>query len=147
MLLQSSNLYTFQKSAEGKRRYRASTIVLALLSLVGAVGIDLWLNPDALSMFSKTPAPITVGGISSATGDTVESGYGPVQVKVTKEKGAITAIDLIQAKSTGGREVAFPILVKAAIAANGSNFGAVSGATYSTAAFKKSLDSALAKIK
>ena len=147
MHLQSSSLYTFQKPTEGKRRYLASTIVLTLLSLVGAVGIDLWLNPDALTMFSGTPAPITVGGVSSATGDTVESGYGPVQLKVTKEKGAITSIDLIQAKSTGGREAAFPILVKAAIAANGSNFGNVSGATYSTAAFKKSLDSALAKIK
>lgn len=147
MLLESSNLYTFQKPVEGKRRYRTSTIVLSLLSLIGAVGIDLWLNPNALTMFSGVPAPTTVGGVSSATGDSVESGYGPVQVKVTKENGKITAIDLIQAQSTGGRDAAFPLLVEAALAANGSNIGNVSQATYTTNAFKKSLDSALSKIK
>jgi uncharacterized protein with FMN-binding domain len=98
-------------------------------------------------MFSGVPAPTTVGGVSSATGDSVESGYGPVQVKVTKENGKITAIDLIQAQSSGGRDAAFPLLVKAALAANGSNIGNVSQATYTTNAFKKSLDSALSKIK
>ncbi|MCX6485405.1 MAG: FMN-binding protein [Rhodoluna sp.] len=145
--MESSNLYTFQKPIEGKRRYRTSTIVLTLLSLLGAVGIDLWLNPNALSMFAGTPSPSNVGGISTATGESVESGYGPVQVMVTKEAGKITAIDLVRAQSTGGRDAAFPLLVKAAIAANGSNIGNVSQATYSSDAFKKSLDSALAKIK
>lgn len=146
MLLESSNLYTFQKPVEGRRRYRTSTIVLTLLSLVGAVGIDLWLNPNALTMFSGIPAPTTVGGISEATGDSVESGYGPVQVRVTSENGKITAIDLVQAQSSGGRDAAFPLLVKAALAANGSNIGNVSQATYTTNAFKKSLDSALSKL-
>jgi len=146
VLLQSSNLYTFQKPVEAKRRYRTSTVVLTVLSLLGAAGIDLLLNPNALSMFGTSTATTTVGGVSSATGDTVESGYGPVQVKVTKENGKITAVDLIQSVSTGGRDAAFPILVQAAIDANGSNFGNVSQATYTTNAFKQSLDTALAKL-
>ncbi|MEY4451237.1 MAG: hypothetical protein RLZZ380_358 [Actinomycetota bacterium] len=147
MLLESSNLYTFQKPIEGKRRYRTSTIVLSVLSLVGAVGIDLWLNPNALTLLAGVSGPTTVGGVSSATGDAIESGFGPVQVKVTKESGKITAIDLIQAQSTGGRDAAFPLLVEAALAANGSNIGNVSQATYTSDAFKQSLDSALSKIK
>jgi uncharacterized protein with FMN-binding domain len=121
--------------------------VLSVLSLVGAVGIDLWLNPNALTLLAGISGPTTVGGVSSATGDAIESGYGPVQVKVTKENGKITGIDLIQAQSTGGRDAAFPLLVEAALAANGSNIGNVSQATYTSDAFKQSLDSALSKIK
>jgi uncharacterized protein with FMN-binding domain len=54
---------------------------------------------------------------------------------------------LVQAVSTGGRDQAFPLLVEAALKANGSNVGNVSQATYTTDAFKQSLDSALAKLK
>jgi len=146
VLLESSNVYTFQKPIEGRRRYLKSTIVIGVLSVLGAIGIDLWLNPNALAILFQTGGTTSVGGVTSATGDVIESGYGPVQVKVTKEGGKITAIDMVQARSTGGREAAFPILVKAAIDANGSNIGNVSQATYTTNAFKKSLDSALAKL-
>lgn len=146
MPLQSSNLYTFQKPVSGKRPYKTSTIVITILSLLGAVGIDLWLNPNALAMFAST-ATSTNGGITTATGDSIESGYGPVQVQITSDNGKLTKIDLVQAVSTGGRDKAFPLLVEAALKANGSNIGNVSQATYTTDAFKQSLDSALSKLK
>jgi len=146
MLLQSSNLYTFQKPVSGKRRYKASTVVIAALSLLGAVGIDLWLNPNALAIFFPTNTT-THGGITTATGDSIESGYGPVQVQIESKNGKLTKIDLVQAVSTGGRDQAFPLLVEAALKANGSNIGNVSQATYTTDAFKQSLDSAMAKLK
>lgn len=78
-------------------------------------------------------------------GDAVESGFGTVQVSVTMSNGKITAINLLQANATHGREGAFPYLVQYAIAANSANFSNLSGATYTTTAFKKSLESALAK--
>ena len=146
MHLQSSNLYTFQKPTSGKRPYKASTIVITALSLLGAVGIDLWLNPNALEMFAST-ATSTKGGITTATGDSIESGFGPVQVQITSDNGKLTKIDLVQAVSSGGRDQAFPLLVEAALKANGSNVGNVSQATYTTEAFKQSLDSAMAKLK
>lgn len=142
----SSNLYTSHKSAAGKRKYKTSTIVITALSLVGGVGIDLWLNPNALAMFAPTKTVIN-GEITTATGLSIESGYGPVQVQITSDSGKLTKIEMVRAISTGGRDKAFPILIAAALQANGSNIGTVSQATYTTDAFRKSLDSALAKLK
>lgn len=78
-------------------------------------------------------------------GDAIQYRYGTVQVSVTKVDGQITAIDLLQAGATGGRSAAFSYLVDYAIQAQGSNFGNLSGATYTTDAFIQSLDSALAQ--
>lgn len=144
--MESSNIYTFQKPVRGRRPYLRSTILIGVFSLLGGVGIDLWLNPNTFAILFPATGASTVGGVSSATGDVIESGYGPVQLKVTKSGGKITAIDLVQAQASAGREQAFSLLVDAAISANGSNFGNVSQATYTSDAFKKALDSALSKL-
>lgn len=91
-----------------------------------------------------TPAQPTTTEVTK-DGEVVESGFGTVQVRVTKTNGKITAIDLLQANATHGRAGAFPYLVQYAIAANGANFSNLSGATFTTNAFKTSLRSALAK--
>ncbi|MEY4397695.1 MAG: hypothetical protein RLZ53_271 [Actinomycetota bacterium] len=143
---QSSSVYTFQKPTQAKRRYAASTIAIGVLSLAGALGIDYWLNPTAMAAMFNTSGVSTNGTVQSATGDSVESGFGPVQVKVTRDSGNITAVELVQAVATGGRESAFTTLVQAALDANGTGFGNISGATYTTEAFKASLDSALSKL-
>lgn len=144
--MQSSNLYTFQKRVEGERKFVKSTVVLATLSLVGAIGIDYALNPKAfVAMFSSNG----VTGNStdgSATGDAIDYEFGTIQIKATKTGGKITAVELIQEGANGGREQAFPTLVAAALSANGSSIPNVSGATYTTDAFKQALDSALSKL-
>ena len=68
-----------------------------------------------------------------------------VQVKVTKKSGKITAVSLLKATATKGRDAAFPSLVDATISNNGTSFGNLSGATYTTDAFKKAVNNALAK--
>jgi uncharacterized protein with FMN-binding domain len=68
-----------------------------------------------------------------------------VQVQVTMSNGKITDVTMLQANATHGRAAAFPYLVQYAIQANGSSFSNLSGATYTTNAFKRSLESALAK--
>jgi uncharacterized protein with FMN-binding domain len=93
-----------------------------------------------------TPTTPTLAG--TKTGSLVQEprwgGYG--QVSVTKDAtGKITSVNLIQAVATGGRQRAFSLLQSAAVSAQGSNFGNVGGATYTTDAFKQALDSALAK--
>ena len=68
-----------------------------------------------------------------------------MQISVTKSNGSITAVDLVKGTATDGRSQAFPALLKAALQAQGSNFGNISDATFTTEAFKQALDSALAK--
>lgn len=143
---QSSSVYTFQKSTAGERKYLVSTLAIGVLSLAGAIGIDYWLNPQSVAAMFAANGVSTNGSSKSATGDAVESGFGQVQVKVTQSNGKITAVELVQANATSGRESAFPTLVQAALDSNGSSFGNVSGATYTTEAFKSSLNSALSKL-
>jgi hypothetical protein len=99
----------------------------------------------------STSGGSTSGGSTSGsasvtkTGDAIAYRFGTIQVQVTEVSGKITDITLLQAGATGGRSAAFSYLVDYAIQAQGSNFGNISGATYTTAAFAQSLDSALAK--
>jgi uncharacterized protein with FMN-binding domain len=88
----------------------------------------------------------SASGSGSATGDAIDYQFGTVQLKVTKANGKITAVDLVQAGATAGRDQAFSYLVSDAISANGSSFGNLSGATYTTDAFKQALDSAISKL-
>ena len=95
---------------------------------------------------ATTPAPATNPGSSTTkTGAAIAYRFGTVQVSVTKAYGKITAVNLLQQGATGGREGAFPYLVQYAVAANGTSFGNLGGATFTTDAFKQSMESALAK--
>lgn len=85
-------------------------------------------------------------GPKTVTGAAIDYIYGTVQLSVTSENGAITAVNLIQATASAGRDTAFPALQQYAVQANGSNFGNLSGATYTTDAFKQALDSAITKL-
>jgi uncharacterized protein with FMN-binding domain len=95
---------------------------------------------------TTTTPTTTVGGTKTGALIQEPNWGGYVQVSVTKDSsGKITAVNLVQALATGGRQGAFSVLQSAALSAQGSNFGNVSRATYTTNAFKQALDSALAK--
>lgn len=97
-------------------------------------------TPPATGGGNVTAAPAT------KTGDAIMYRFGTVQVSVTKDAaGAITTVTTVQASATGGRQAAFNSLQAAAVSAQGSSFGNISQATYTTQAFKDALDSALAK--
>lgn len=144
--MQSSNLYTFQKPVDGKRKFVKSTVVLSMLSLVGAIGIDYALNPKAFAAMFSSNGVTGNSNDGSATGDAIDYEFGTIQIKATKTGGKLSAVELIQEGANGGREQAFPTLVAAALSANGSNIANISGATYTTDAFKQALDSALSKL-
>ncbi len=99
---------------------------------------------------TATSTPTKTAGTSTTsvakTGSAINYKYGVIQLEVVKSGSKITSINLIQA-STKGRDWAVvpSMLVTTAIAAQGSNFGNMSGATFSTQAFKSALESALAK--
>ncbi|MFC9131750.1 FMN-binding protein [Streptomyces sp. NPDC057099] len=90
------------------------------------------------------------GGVNGAvTGDAQQTEYGPVQVRLTMSGGKITQAEAVQAPK-GGRSdqitaSSVPRLNQAAVAAGNAQIDAVSGATYTSAGYKKSLQSALDK--
>lgn len=170
-----SNLYTVEVTATSKKkRSGLAATALALTAIAGAVGIESMMNPG-VAIFgdptsdvaapsasdSATPNPTssdtaaptasatptkTAATAKSATGDAIQYRYGVVQVKVTKKSGNITAVSTVQGTATAGRQTAFSYLEQYAVSANGSGFGNLSGATFTTEAFKQALDSALNKL-
>lgn len=88
----------------------------------------------------------TATGPQTATGDAIDYEFGTIQLSVTTDGSKLTDVGLVQAGANGGREQAFSYLVTDAISANGSNFANLSGATYTTDAFKQALDSAISKL-
>ncbi|MFH9008385.1 FMN-binding protein [Streptomyces afghaniensis] len=89
------------------------------------------------------------GNAQTLTGDVAQTQYGPVQVRVTVAGGKITKAEAVQAPK-GGRSdqitaSSVPRLNQAAVAAGSAEIDAVSGATYTSAGYKQSLQSALDK--
>ncbi|MFE2963294.1 FMN-binding protein [Streptomyces sp. NPDC059340] len=90
-------------------------------------------------------------GAQTVTGDVAQTQYGPVQVRITVNGGKITKSEVVQIPS-GGRSTevsnaSVPKLNQEAVAAGSANIDAVSGASYTSAGYKKSLQSALDKAK
>lgn len=84
----------------------------------------------------------------SFTGDAVNVGYGIVQVKITVENGKITDAVAVQAPS--GRndrytQMSVPVLRSRTLAAQSDQISGVSGASYTSWGWYKSLQSALSK--
>ena len=94
----------------------------------------------------------TGAGVSgTATGDSIATRYGNAQVRVTVKDGKIVQIDALQLQANGPRSVqisstAAPILQQEALAAQTAGVDAVSGATYTSASYTQSLQSALDKL-
>ncbi|MGC0381550.1 FMN-binding protein [Streptomyces sp. SAI-129] len=86
-------------------------------------------------------------GTQVLTGDAAQTQYGPVQVRVTVSAGRITDVETLQAPKGGRSDQvtadAVPKLDRAAVAAGTADIDAVSGATYTSAGYRQSLQSAL----
>jgi uncharacterized protein with FMN-binding domain len=92
----------------------------------------------------------TAGGSAAAktvTGAVSQTQYGPVQVRITVSGGKITKAEAIQAPSGGQSSekttLSVPKLNQEAVAAGSADIDSVSGATYTSEGYKKSLQSAL----
>ena len=130
-----------------KRPWKVGAAVFSLFSIAGGFGVNAYLNPPTaattattVSSGSTTPPDKTV------TSDPVPYQFGTIELTVTRKAGKISAIDIGQSTATNGREQAFPYLVQYAVAAQGTNFSNLGGATYTTDAFKQALTSAISKL-
>ena len=95
-----------------------------------------------------TAAPATKNVSGTFTGDAINVGYGIVQVQITVNNGKITDAQAVSAPS--GRndrwtQMSVPILRQKTLAAQSANITGVSGASYTSYGWYKSLVSALSK--
>ncbi len=101
---------------------------------------------------TAAPAPVSAGSGTGAavTGNVIMTGYGPTQVQVTLNAGKIVKVTVLQHTDDGvnsqmidGR--ALPLLNNETLTAQSAKINAVSGASYTSAGYIKSLQSALDK--
>ncbi|WP_333773148.1 FMN-binding protein [Streptomyces sp. IBSBF 3136] len=149
-------------------------IVLAGAATVSGMVLLLSLKPHTspgLAVGSAAPAPRSAasapagsGGSSgsssgssgstgsstskSVTGDTVQTRWGPVQVRVTIKGGKLTEVTAVQYPRDNPRDqeinsYALPQLRREALAAQSADIDMVSGATYTSTGYQQSLQSAL----
>ena len=87
----------------------------------------------------------------TVTGDAVDTQYGAAQVRVTVTNGKIVKIEALQLQGNDPRSVqisssAEPVLQQEALSRQSASIDAVSGATFTSAGYAQSLQSALNKL-
>ena len=100
---------------------------------------------DARATAATGPAAVQVG---TFTGATESTRYGDVQVQITVENGALTDVTALQLTDHDQRSVsisnrAAPVLRQQVLAAQSANVQGVSGATYTSDGYLRSVQSAL----
>ncbi|MCX4907493.1 FMN-binding protein [Streptomyces sp. NBC_00878] len=137
-------------------------IVLAGAATVSGMVLLLSLKPHTTPTaagVATAPAPSssssgTSGSSGSATGtrtltgDSVQTRYGPVQVRVTLKNGKLTDVTAIIYPQENPRDqqinaYAIPQLTREALTTQSADIDTVSGATYTSEGYRQSLQSAL----
>ncbi|BBA95661.1 hypothetical protein RVR_610 [Actinacidiphila reveromycinica] len=141
-------------------------IALSVLVTVAGVLLLLSLKPHSTATAAAggsaadTPAPSASAtspatspaagstGTRTVDGDTVQTRYGPVQLRVTLKAGRITAVTALQTPTGSPRDeeitgFAVPQLTQEALSAQSASIDTVSGATYTSEGYIQSLQSAL----
>ncbi|POX62735.1 FMN-binding protein [Streptomyces sp. Ru62] len=133
-------------------------IVLASAATVSGMVLLLALKPHTVPTVamagtrspaaSSSPAPGPASGTRTATGDTVQTRWGPVQVRVTVRDGRLTDVTAVTYPQENPRDqeinnYALPELRREALAAQSAEIDTVSGATYTSDGYRQSLQSAL----
>jgi uncharacterized protein with FMN-binding domain len=101
---------------------------------------------------SASPGPSAATGSRTVTGSSAGTPFGPVQVRITLVNGKLTDVTTLQHPDDRRRSVeindeALPILRSEALKAQSSHIDEVSGATWTSDAYIRSLQSALDKAR
>ncbi|MEU3839832.1 FMN-binding protein [Streptomyces sp. NPDC028635] len=132
-------------------------IVLASAATVSGMVLLLSLKPHTTPALatadSRKPAAASSAapgttGTRTATGDSVDTRWGPVQVRVTVTGGRLTDVTAVVYPTENPRDqeinaYAIPQLRREALDAQSADIDSVSGATYTSDGYKQSLQSAL----
>lgn len=126
-------------------------IVLASAATVSGMVLLLSLKPHdtpaAIAVTSPSTAP-SAAGAGTFTGDSVQTRWGPVQVRITVKGGKLTDVTAVAYPSDNPRDqeinsYALPRLRTEALTAQSADIDTVSGATYTSDGYRQSLQSAL----
>ncbi len=138
----------------------ASGAILGIAGLVGTAAQTAVVTTGSVSTSSSTAADsgttngtatdsaATTAADGTYTGDAVSTRWGDVQVQVTISGGVITEVTALQLTDADGKSVqisnrAAPVLREEVLQAQSASVSTVSGATYTSAAYLSSLQSAL----
>lgn len=147
-------LFSYHTSTQGAGGGRPSSTAAAAGIVSGTVGTpDPTASPAPRTTATRraaSPKPSATASHSSTVvvnGQAVSTRYGDVQVQITVTGKRITKAQAIS-YPTGGRDseindVAVPLLEQATLAAQNAQIDTVSGATYTSAGYRVSLQSAL----
>jgi uncharacterized protein with FMN-binding domain len=110
--------------------------------------------PPAVVSTPATTSPTTATSTTSTrtvTGAAIDTRYGPVQVRITVANGKITSAAAIEYPQNDPRDqqinsYAVPALNSEAVQAGSASIDMVSGATFTSAGYIQSLQSALDKV-
>jgi uncharacterized protein with FMN-binding domain len=103
--------------------------------------------PTASTQTASTAAT-AASTVQAFNGDAIDTRYGPVQVQVQITDGAISEVAVVQYPDFDGKSVrinsrALPTLRSEALTAQSANIDTVSGATYTSEAYARSLQAAI----
>ncbi|MGQ4361584.1 FMN-binding protein [Streptomyces sp. SAS_272] len=130
-------------------------IVLAGAATVSGMVLLLSLKPHTAPgvAVAASPAPAGSGASAAAgtrtlTGDSVQTRWGPVQVRITLKDGKLTDVTAVSYPQENPRDrqinsYAVPQLTREALTAQSADIDTVSGATYTSDGYRQSLQSAL----
>ena len=102
------------------------------------------------AVMAKPSGTSQASAVRTVTGAVSSTQYGPMQVAITLSGTRITKVTVVQQTNVGARSsqidaTAIPTLNSEALTAQSANIDAVSGASYTSAGYKQSLQSALDK--
>jgi uncharacterized protein with FMN-binding domain len=106
---------------------------------------------SAAKSSTSTQAKTTAASTRSATGSDVPFQYGDLQLKVTMSGSRITDVSVVQMNSNDPHSesidaAALPELRQEAISAQSAKIDGVSGASYTSEAYRESLQAAVDKL-
>jgi uncharacterized protein with FMN-binding domain len=113
---------------------------------------DTKMTSSTKSATTKTTATTTAPTTRSAVGSDIQYQYGDIELRVTMTAGKITEVTVVKEDITDPHsqqidEYALPELRSEALSAQSAEIDGVSGASYTSAAYEQSLQSAIDKLK
>lgn len=135
----------------------ARGIVIASAAVAATVGSVVYPAGKFLPEFlvgdfgkAVTPSNTAPAGAETFVGDAIQTNYGMVQVAIVVENQKVTDVQVLQAPKGQNQEYtdfAIPVLTEQVLAAQSANIAGASGASYTSAGFIESLQSAFAQKK
>ncbi|PWG15293.1 FMN-binding protein [Streptomyces sp. V2] len=131
-----------------KRRHPLRRLVLTSAATVSGLVLLLSLKPHTTAGSAAGTAPLPATAAGTATGTSVPTRYGPVQVRVEVSGGRITNVTVLARPDGNPRDrqinaYAVPRLTQETLTAQSAHVDTVSGATYTSGGYRRSLQSAL----